>query len=159
MTFKDYWKRKKKIQDKNKKIKYSIKLEKVKNKYNKKPFETSKFLAIYLFAFFNIITIYTMVMMWVYADTSNLGVLITSLIAPVITYGIYCTKAYMAKKEEEMLKFDKMKYGDKLQKYDEWLSANGFNLDENICDITEESTEEIVEDVVETDMNDEDSCK
>ena len=50
-----------------------------------------------------------MVAMWVYADFSNLGILISDIAAQVIVYAIYCMKAYNAKKQEEQLKFEREK--------------------------------------------------
>ena len=59
----------------------------------------------YLFVLLNAIVIYTMAAMWVYADLSYLGVLISDIAAQVLVYGIYCMKAYKAKKSEEEMKY------------------------------------------------------
>lgn len=85
-----------------------IKVER--DKYKKKfHIETSKLLAVYLFALLNAIVIYAMVSMWKFADLSYLGVLITDIAAQILIYAIYCLKAYKAKKSEEDLKFQREK--------------------------------------------------
>lgn len=71
--------------------------------------ETSKLIAIYLFALLNAIIIYAMVAMWHFADLTYLGVLITDIAAQVLIYAIYCLKAYHAKKQSEKMKFDREK--------------------------------------------------
>lgn len=83
----------------------------------KKKRETSKLIALYLFVLLNAIVIYAMVAMWRFGDLSYLGVLITDLAAQILTYGIYCLKAYKGKKAEEELKFerDKLTYEDSPQ--------------------------------------------
>ena len=95
-----------KKESQSRKYKEEIKLER--NKYKKNfHIETSKLLAVYLFAMLNAIVIYAMVSMWKFADLSYLGVLITDIAAQILIYGIYCLKAYKAKKSEEDLKFKK----------------------------------------------------
>jgi len=83
----------------------------------KKKRETSKLIALYLFVLLNAIVIYAMVAMWRFGDLSYLGVLITDIAAQILTYGIYCLKAYKGKKAEEELKFEryKMTYEDSPQ--------------------------------------------
>lgn len=71
--------------------------------------ETSKLIAIYLFALLNAIIIYAMVAMWHFGDFSYLGVLISDIAAQVLIYAIYCMKAYHAKKQSEQMKFDREK--------------------------------------------------
>ena len=91
--------------------KYKEEIKSEKNKYKKRVhFETSKLLAVYLFALLNAIVIYAMVSMWKFADLSYLGVLITDIAAQILIYGIYCLKAYKAKKSEEDLKFQREKH-------------------------------------------------
>lgn len=110
LTEKEYQQELEKIQKQNKQIEYNLSLEKERNKYKKKfKFETSKLIAIYLFALLNAIVIYSMVAMWKFCDFSYLGVLISDIAAQVIIYAIYCMKAYKAKKSEEDLKFEREK--------------------------------------------------
>ena len=78
------------------------KLKEEKNKYAPRlgnKVETSKALAIYLFILLNVVLIYALVAMWHFADLSYLGVLITDVAAQIITYAIYCMKAFKGKKE------------------------------------------------------------
>lgn len=93
-----------KIREKNKQISYLNSIREEKNSLKKKR-ETSKLIALYLFALLNAIVIYSMVAMWRFGDLSYLGVLITDIAAQILTYGIYCLKAYKGKKAEEDLKF------------------------------------------------------
>ena len=93
-----------KIREKNKQISYLNSIREEKNSLKKKR-ETSKMIALYLFALLNAIVIYSMVAMWRFGDLSYLGVLITDIAAQILTYGIYCLKAYKGKKAEEDLKF------------------------------------------------------
>jgi len=114
-----------KKESQSRKYKEEIKLEK--NKYKKRVYlETSKLLAVYLFALLNAIVIYAMVSMWKFADLSYLGVLITDIAAQILIYGIYCLKAYKAKKSEEDLKFQRDKHS-----LDELLKA-GAESDEPV---------------------------
>ena len=81
-----------------------------KEKYSKScHIETSKLIAVYLFGLLNAIIIYSMVAMWMFADFSYLGVLISDIAAQVLIYAIYCMKAYHAKKQSELIKFDREK--------------------------------------------------
>lgn len=74
-----------------------------------KKLETSKLIAIYLFGLLNAIIVYAMVAMWRFGDFSYLGVLISDIAAQVLIYAIYCMKAYHAKKQSELMKFDREK--------------------------------------------------
>ena len=115
LTEKEYHQKLEKAKRKNKQIEYYLSLEKEKDKYKKKSkFETSKFIAVYLFALLNAIVIYSMVAMWKFCDFSYLGVLISDIAAQVIIYAIYCMKAYKAKKLEEDLKFEREKLNGSL---------------------------------------------
>lgn len=82
-------------------------LEAERNKYNKNRMETSKLIAIYLFALLNAIVVYSMVAMWRFADFTYLGVLISDIAAQVLIYAIYCIKAYHGKKQSENMKFER----------------------------------------------------
>lgn len=84
-----------------------MRLDAEKNKYKRKNFETSKLLALYLFALLNVIVLYAMAAMWKFADLEYLGVLISDIAAQVLIYAIYCLKAYHAKKQSEQVKLDK----------------------------------------------------
>lgn len=90
----------------NKQKKMRMELRAERNRYSPltKP-ETSKMIALYLFALLNAIVIYSMVAMWRFRDFTYLGVLISDIAAQVLIYAIYCLKAYKAKKSEEDLKF------------------------------------------------------
>lgn len=78
------------------------------HRYRIKPrHETSKALALYLFALLNIIVLYSMVAMWHFSDLSYLGVLISDIAAQIMLYGIYCLKAYKAKRSKERLAFER----------------------------------------------------
>lgn len=93
--------------DNAQKKKYQL-LKAEKEKYNKpNRIETSKLIAIYLFALLNAIVVYAMVAMWHFSDFSYLGVLISDIAAQVLIYAIYCMKAYHAKKQSERMKFDR----------------------------------------------------
>lgn len=110
LTEKEYQQKLDKIKRKNVQKEYRISLEKEKQKYHKKfKLETSKWFTIYLFALLNAIVVYSMVAMWRFADFTYLGVLITDIAAQVVTFAIYCMKAYKAKKAEEDLKFEREK--------------------------------------------------
>ena len=85
-----------------------LKAEKEKYEQPKK-FETSKLIAVYLFGLLNAIIVYAMIAMWRFGDFSYLGVLISDIAAQVLIYAIYCMKAYHAKKQSEMMKFDREK--------------------------------------------------
>ena len=79
LTEKEYQQELEKIQKQNKQIEYNLSLEKERNKYKKKfKFETSKLIAIYLFALLNAIVIYSMVAMWKFCDFSSLNLPYTS---------------------------------------------------------------------------------
>jgi len=84
-------------------------IEEEENKYKKERIETSKLIAIYLFVLLNTLVIYSMIAMWVFADFTYLGVLISDIAAQVLIYAIYCMKAYHGKKQSEKMKFDREK--------------------------------------------------
>lgn len=107
----DYRMRKIKLDNISRERKAKLKAEK--GKYKQKPkIETSKIMMIYLFVLFNVVIVYAMVAMLLLSDLTYLGVLISDIVAQVVTYGIYCLKAYYGKKQEEQMKFEKEKlYG------------------------------------------------
>lgn len=106
----EFQKEMKKAEKINEQRKRAIILEETKRKYDKPKFETSKIIAIYLFVLLNAIVIYSMFAMWMFADFTYLGVLISDIAAQVIIYAIYCMKAYHAKKQSEQIKFDRERY-------------------------------------------------
>lgn len=109
MTDKEYQSamKKAKLNNLSKARKLAIKEEKA--RYSQKPwwkrFETSKALAIYLLVLMNLIIIYALVAMWHFGDLSYLGVLITDVVAQIVTYAIYCVKAFKGKQAEEEMNF------------------------------------------------------
>ena len=114
--------------------KYRNDIRDARNKYRKSfRFETSKLFTIYLFVLLNAIVIYSMVAMWKFQDLSYLGVLITDIAAQILVFGIYCLKAFKAKKEEEEIKLKREKYA-----IDDVLSAFE-NNDELLNDIDSDS--------------------
>lgn len=121
----------------NKQKKMRMELRAERNRYSPltKP-ETSKMIALYLFALLNAIVIYSMVAMWRFRDFTYLGVLISDIAAQVLIYAIYCLKAYKAKKSEEDLKFKREEHlgtldnvlADGAESYDHVPLTNG-NVD------------------------------
>lgn len=95
LSEKEYNLRLKNIQIKNASIKRKQDLKAERNKYKSKlklP-TTSKLMAAYLFMILNIVLIYSMVAMWHFMDLTYLGVLITDVVAQVLTYFIYSIKS------------------------------------------------------------------
>lgn len=113
MTKREYEKRREIIREKNRQMKYRKELREERLKGLRTLFpklETSKLFAAYLFILLNAIVIYAMAAMWVYADLSYLGVLISDIAAQVLVYGIYCMKAYKAKKSEEEMRYKRDRF-------------------------------------------------
>ena len=116
MTEEEYQRKLSEIKNENIQKEYKKKLKEERAKYGfKLKLETSKLIAIYLFALLNAIVIYAMIAMWNFADLTYLGVLISDIAAQVIIYAIYCMKAYKAKKSEENLKFEREKLSGTLE--------------------------------------------
>lgn len=113
MTKQEFENELKQLKEINKQKEYKTILKNEKHKYCQK-FETSKLLAIYLFAILNVIIGFSMVAMWHFKDLTYLGVLITDIAAQILIYGIYCLKAYKGKQSEENLKFEREKLKDGL---------------------------------------------
>lgn len=105
MSEKDYQVKLAKIRQANVQKQYKQSLRAEKQKYSTGHIETSKLLAIYLFVLFNVVLMYAMTAMWIMHDLTYLGVLISDIVAQVLTYAIYCMKAYCAKRQSENLKF------------------------------------------------------
>ena len=72
-------------------------------RYGKHKIETSKILAIYLIALFTGIILYSLIAMWHFQDLSHLSTLITAFVSEVMTFLIYCAKAFFAKKNKELI--------------------------------------------------------
>lgn len=116
MNEEEYQRKLSEIKNENIQKEYKKKLKEERAKYGfKLKLETSKLIAIYLFALLNAIVIYAMIAMWNFADLTYLGVLISDIAAQVIIYAIYCMKAYKAKKSEEDLKFEREKLSGTLE--------------------------------------------
>lgn len=110
MTERQYQQEMEKIKRENRQKQYRQNIKAEKGKMEKRhKIETSKLLALYLFALLNTIVIYAMVSMWRFEDLSYLGVLITDIAAQILIYGIYCLKAYKSKKSEEEMRFQRDK--------------------------------------------------
>lgn len=107
LSEKEFQKQLSKLKRENLQRERALLLEAEKHKYDKKRIETSKVIAVYLFALLNAIVIYAMAAMWMFADFTYLGVLISDIAAQVLIYAIYCMKAYHAKKQSEQMKFDR----------------------------------------------------
>lgn len=96
-------------QNTQKEYRKMLKSERKKNSIKRQKIETSKLLAVYLFALLNAIVIYAMVAMWNFADLSYLGVLISDIAAQVVIYAIYCLKAYKGKKQQGIMELEQEK--------------------------------------------------
>ena len=107
LSEREYQKRLARIKKDNLQKERRMALDAERNKYNKNRMETSKLIAIYLFALLNAIVVYSMVAMWRFADFTYLGVLISDIAAQVLIYAIYCVKAYHGKKQSENMKFER----------------------------------------------------
>lgn len=84
-----------KIRVRNKSYERKKLLKAEKNKYHNKiklP-STTKLVMTYLFILLNTVLIYAMVAMWHFSDLSYLGVLITDIVAQLITFFIYTVKS------------------------------------------------------------------
>ena len=111
MTDTKYYRKLRKIKERNKQAQRINELKQERAKYETpKKKETSKMIAIYLFLLLNVIVAYALVAMWHFSDLSYLGVLISDIAAQVLVYAIYCLKAFHGKKEQEKnnLERDKM---------------------------------------------------
>lgn len=115
LSSKSYQQEMERVKRHNQQVELRNNLKHEKDKYKKRfHIETSKILAIYLFILLNAIVIYAMVAMWKFADLTYLGVLITDIAAQILIYGIYCLKAYKAKKSEEEIRLERDKLTDVL---------------------------------------------
>ena len=113
LSEKDFQQKMQKIKLNNFSKERKAKLKAEKHKYTGRlgdKIETSKALAIYLFILLNVVLIYSLVAMWHFGDLSYLGVLITDVAAQIITYAIYCMKAFKGKKESEKMAFEREKF-------------------------------------------------
>lgn len=95
LTEREYQVELKKIQSYNifKERNAKLKIEKTKYKKNFKLPSTSKLIAAYLFVILNVVLTYAMIVMYQFRDLTYLGVLITDIVAQILTYLIYARKA------------------------------------------------------------------
>lgn len=129
LTQREYQEKLERIAEENIQIEYQQNIKKAKLKMRPKiKIPTSKLFCIYLFTLLNAIVIYAMVAMWNFSDLAYLGALITDIAAQVLVYGIYCMKAYKAKKSEEELKFEKEKFSSTIDR----IVDSGEQIIENI---------------------------
>lgn len=127
MTEKQYERELSKIRLANKSIERKRALKSERKKYKRRitiP-STTKLVMAYLFVLLNAVLIYAMVAMWHFSDLSYLGVLITDIVAQLITFFIYTVKST---KENTVggITYD--------------LAMKQSNID--ITDMTQETTEE-----------------
>ena len=94
MSEKEFREEMRKARLKNESIARKQELQKIKNAYkpNKKR-STTKLIAIYLFVLLNVVLGFSMYMMYHLSDLTYLGVLITDIVAQVITFLIYVVKS------------------------------------------------------------------
>lgn len=71
---------------------------------------TSKLMMTYIFVLCTIITVYSMIVMYMKDDLSSLPVLITAIIGETISYAIYSVKAYKGKKSEVDAQLERDKF-------------------------------------------------
>lgn len=115
LTEREFQKKLKRIKEENTQKERRMLLATEKRRYSEIPhIETSKLIAIYLFALLNVIVVYSMAAMWRFADLTYLGVLISDIAAQVLIYAIYCIKAYHAKKQSENMKYEREKLNGSL---------------------------------------------
>ncbi len=94
MSEKEFREEMRKARLKNESIARKQELQKIKNAYkpNKKR-STTKLIAVYLFVLLNVVLGFSMYMMYHLSDLTYLGVLITDIVAQVITFLIYVVKS------------------------------------------------------------------
>ena len=91
----DYKEQLEKIKRENQSKKRKQDLKKERRKYSvisKLP-STSKLMAVYLFVLLNVVLCYAMITMWHFQDLQCLSILITDVVAQVLTFYIYSRKA------------------------------------------------------------------
>lgn len=94
MSEKEFREKMRKARLKNESVARKLELRATKNKYKKeKKFSTTKLIALYLFILLNVVLAFAMIMMYRLSDLTYLGVLITDIVAQVITFLIYVVKS------------------------------------------------------------------
>lgn len=94
MSEKEFEEEMRKVRLKNKSIARKQELQKEKNKYKTtKKYSTTKLIAVYLFILLNVVLGFSMYMMYHLSDLTYLGVLITDIVAQLITFLIYVVKS------------------------------------------------------------------
>ena len=86
----DFEEKKKKAQEYADKVLERQTLHEIKHANDsKKKFPTHKVITFYLFVLLNILLIYALIAMWYFADLTHLGVIVTDIIAQILTFFIY----------------------------------------------------------------------
>lgn len=94
MSEQEFRNKMRKVRLKNESKMRKIELRNAKKKYNRKgSISTTKLIAVYLFVLLNMVLGFAMYMMYRLSDLTYLGVLITDIVAQVITYLIYVVKS------------------------------------------------------------------
>ena len=94
MSEKEFRSKMRKARLKNESAVRKMELRETKNKYKqKKKISTTKLIALYLFILLNVVLAFAMYMMYRLSDLTYLGVLITDIVAQVITFLIYVVKS------------------------------------------------------------------
>lgn len=100
-----------KIEKKGEQILRKRELKEKRDSYKKpkKKVQMTKVITWYLFILLNVVLIYSMVVMYLFRDLSYLGVLITDIVAQVITFLIYTCKSFKETKEEALINLEREK--------------------------------------------------
>lgn len=69
--------------------------------------ETSKKFAFFLIGLFTALIIISVIMVWKFKNAESNATFASSVIGNLVTYGIYCRKAFKSKQSEEYLKYQK----------------------------------------------------
>ena len=94
MSEKEFREEMRKARLKNESIARKQELQKVKNEYKtQRKYSTTKLIAIYLFVLLNVVLGFSMYMMYHLSDLTYLGVLITDIVAQLLTFTIYVVKS------------------------------------------------------------------
>ena len=94
MSEKEFRSKMRKARLKNESAVRKMELRETKNKSKqKKKISTTKLIALYLFILLNVVLAFAMYMMYRLSDLTYLGVLITDIVAQVITFLIYVVKS------------------------------------------------------------------
>lgn len=111
MTDRAYERKKQRIELRNLDRQQRYALKAMHYRPEKKPMETSKWIAILLLSVMLSSLIYTMIVMVAFRDISYIGALITEVIGAAMVYFVYCGKAFLGKKASEDNKLEREKLG------------------------------------------------